>query len=131
MVPFERNMVALKKKIVYQKKNGDTRMKWRHHEEHCLAVAQCENVKSAMIGAEARTQSTFCALNAIKAYVFALRVNFVSLLCSNGTFCAFVLRSSLPATVQSEEVIHNNVITGCLIKLACYIQRSNKPLDWI
>ena len=49
MVPFDRNMVALKKKVWYQKKHGNTKEKWRQHKEHCLAAAQCQNVKSAMI----------------------------------------------------------------------------------
>jgi len=81
MVPFDRNMVALKKKICYQKKHADTKKKWRHHEEHCLAAAQCQNVKSAIIWAEARTQSPFCALNANKAFV----------LCSQSAFCVLAV----------------------------------------
>ena len=128
MVPFERSMIALKKKYGTRKKHGDTRMKWRHHEEHCLAAAQCQNVKSAMIWAEARTQSPFCALNVIKAFV----------LCSQSAFCVLAVlkwyflcfctleqsSSHSPKWRSNPQKCHHRV-------LACYIQRPNKPLDWI
>ena len=125
MVPFERSMVALKKKIFYQKKI------WWHQNEMATSwrtlsgrrsVPKCKECNDLSRGKN--TKSFFVLWMRSNRMFCALRVHFVSLLCSNGTFCAFVLWSSLPPTVQSEEVIHKNVITGCLH--VTYRDRTNR-----